>query len=61
MGKTNRVFKAKPMRDKDMKNIRPDRSCNNNGGCPMCEGDRTYSSKHRALINDASDIFIDSK
>jgi hypothetical protein len=52
MSRTKRVFKSKPLQDKDMKNKRPDRSCNNHGSCPVCEGNRTFGSKHRQLDGD---------
>lgn len=47
MSNTRRNFKNKLIKDKDTKNIRQDRSCNNNGSCPICKRDRTYSTKHR--------------
>ena len=52
MSNTKRKFKGKAIEDKDTKNIRQDRSCNNNGSCPVCKRDRTYGSKHREPINE---------
>ena len=28
------------------------RSCRNHGGCPICEANRTFSSRHRAPLDD---------
>lgn len=32
---------------KTNKSKKVDKSCSNYGGCPWCEGNRTYSNRHR--------------
>lgn len=43
---------GKKIQDKDMKNMRIDRTCSNHGSCPWCKGNRLFSSKRRNTIRE---------
>lgn len=53
MSNTYRVNKnGKKIQDREIKNMRPDRTCSNHGSCPWCEGNRAFSSKRRSPIRE---------
>lgn len=52
MGKTWRKSKlGKRYQDKDRKRQKASRSCLHHGGCPYCEGNRTYKNKKSDTVS----------